>query len=360
MAVKDIAGNTMAKKIILSTVQGRKFGTAFLFAGEGNIGKNFAARQFAKVMNCLDPKPDSDCCDECASCKLIDRVIGGLDEEGMQQYPHPDVKYINTDKAQLVVSMVRDELNSFNAYKGVHLRKKILIIQDAERMNKESSNSILKELEEPNDNVLIILIVNQLDRMLPTIISRCRRIDIGRATTEEIEKRLKKVMPDWDEKTVKQAALFSEGRMGEAFRYEEIKLKIAEAAGIFRVMAAKKDDIESIFEAIKAVEGMYKEAQEKEKKEKKSGIARIFLLDILRILSYIYKDLMLEKLSVKSVMRSKYGINPADLREYSVKKIVKITALIEEYQRYLALNANVSLLFNNLFFEIRKEGLAND
>jgi DNA polymerase III delta prime subunit len=360
MAVEDIAGNIKAKKVILSTAAGHKFGTAFMFAGEENIGKNFSARQFAKVMNCLNPKANSDCCDECANCKLIDRVLGDLDEEDMQQHPHPDIKYINTDKAQLVVSMVRDELNAFNSYKGVQLKKKIMIIQDAERMNKESSNSILKELEEPNENVVIILIVNQLDKLLPTIISRCRRIDISRASLEEVEKKLTKALPDWSPGTIKQAAMFAEGRMGEAFRYEEIKLEIAETAGIFRVIASKKDNVEAVFEVIKMVESMYKTAQEKEKKEKKSGIARIFLLDILRILSYIYKDLMLEKLSVKSVMRSKYGINPDDLREYSVKKLVKITALIEEYQRYLVLNANVSLLFNNLFFEIRKEGLAND
>ena len=360
MAVSDIAGNIKAKKIILSTAAGRKFGTAFLFAGEENIGKNFSARQFAKVLNCLTPKPDGDCCDTCASCRLIDKVLGGLDEEGMQAIPHPDIKYINTDKAQLVVSMVRDELNAFNAYMGVQLKKKIMIIQDAERMNKESSNSILKELEEPNDNAVIILIVNQLDKLLPTIISRCRRVDIARASAADIEKALKKAVPDWDETAIKQAAAFSEGKMGEAFRYEEIKQEIAGAARLFKVMASKKDDVEAIFEAVKTVESMYKEAQEKEKKEKKSGIARIFLLDILRILSYIYKDYMLEKLAVKSVMRLKYGINTPDLRDYSVKKLVKITGLIESYQRYLALNANVSLLFNNLFFEIRKVGLSND
>ncbi len=360
MAVSDIAGNVKAKKIILSTVKGGKFGTSFIFHGEENIGKNFAARQFAKVMNCLNPKPDNDCCDACASCKLIDKILGNLDEDSMQKFPHPDAKYINTDKAQLVVDLVRDELNEFNAYKGIQLKKKVMIIQDAERMNKEASNSILKELEEPNNNVAIILIINQLDRVLPTILSRCRRIDISRASTQEIEKQLKKTLPDMDDAAVKQAAMFSEGKMGEAFRYDEIKKEVLDAASIFKVMASKKDDVESIFEAVKMVEGMYKEAQEAEKKAKKTGIARIFLLDILRILSYIYKDLMLEKMSVKSVMRSKYGINPSDLRDYNVKKLVKISALIEEYHRYMALNANVSLLFNNLFFEVRKVGLAND
>ncbi|MCE5300538.1 MAG: hypothetical protein LLG37_06670 [Spirochaetia bacterium] len=360
MALRDIPGNLTAKKTILSAIAGKTTGTSYIISGGENTGKNFTALQFAKVMNCLKPTADGDCCDVCANCLLIDRVLGTLDEDGLQITPHPDLQYINTDKAELVVDLVRGPLSDMNAYKPMQLKKKIMIIQDAERLNDIAANTILKELEEPNFDVVIMLIVNQMDILLPTIISRCREIEVKRASQAEIERCLKKARPDWTLQQIKEAAAFSDGRIGEAARYEEIKGKIADAAAYFMAISRKQDNVEAIFDTVKALDERYKQAKEKEKKTKKSGIARIFLVDILKLLSYIYKDYMLEKLGLKSVMRSKYGIDTAMVRDYTPKKVMKIIGLIEAASRDMSANANINILFNNLFFEIRKAGMTND
>ena len=155
MAVKDIAGNPGLKIRLLNRGSSEKTGTAYIFSGAENTGKNFAALQFAKVLNCLDPQDDNDCCEKCENCRLLNKVFGELDEDGMQTIPHPDALYINTEKAQIVMDMVLGRLSEMNSYRAVKLKKKIVIVNDAEKMNTVASNAILKELEEPNDLSLI-------------------------------------------------------------------------------------------------------------------------------------------------------------------------------------------------------------
>ncbi|HRQ43502.1 MAG TPA: hypothetical protein PLB12_04055 [Candidatus Goldiibacteriota bacterium] len=355
MAVKDIAGNGLAKNTLLSYVKSPKTGTSYMFTGEENTGKKYSAIQFAKALNCETPLPDSDSCGVCPNCRLIDRVFTELDEEGMQLNPHPDVLYINTEKVNIVIDMVLDKLQEINAYRAIKLKKKIVIINDAEKMNNVAANAILKELEEPNENAVIILIVNNQEKMLPTIISRCHRVEIKRAPVNEIRAKLKTVKPELAGEKLEEAVMFCDGRIGDAFDYEGIKEKVAAAASIARIISGKTDNIEGIFNKIQELE-----TAKKAKKDDKDGSPKVFFLDILKILSYIYKDLLLAKAGVKDVMKQKYSINSSEIRELSEKKIVNIIGLIESAQRDLLANANTGLLFSGLFFGIRKEGLRND
>jgi DNA polymerase-3 subunit delta' len=357
MAVADIAGNATVKRMLLLTASEGKYGTAFIFSGEENLGKNFAALQFAKTLNCKTPQPGGDCCDACDNCLLLDKTLGALDGKGEQQYPHPDVKYVNTEKSQITKELVRDAVSEINSFKGVQLRKKILIIQDAERMNAPASNSILKMVEEPHKDVVFMLIVNNLEEMLPTILSRCRRVELRRAAPAEMKKAISAARPDWTDAQKAEAVEFSSGRIGDALRYQEIKEEMRDAAGVFMAVSGRRDNVEDVFEAVKRVEELYKREKEREKKAKKTGIARIFLLDIIKILSYIYRDYMLEKLGLKSVLKLRYGIDPFNVRDYAPEKITAIIRLLERSGADVESNANVGVVFSNLLFQIRKEGL---
>ncbi len=348
MAIKDIAGNPLSKDILLSIAMQEKQGRAYIFTGEEEIGKSFAALQFAKAINCINPGTNHDSCDACRNCTLLNKVFADLDEDGMQKNPHPDILYVNTEKAQLSIELVRDKLNEMNSYGRIELKKKTVIINDAEKMNKEAANSILKELEEPHDNVIIILLVNNIEKILPTIISRCYKIELKRTGKKEIESKLRALMPDWDEEKILEAAEFAEGKIGAALHYEEIKEEIKYTTDIFRKISSPKTDIGTIFESLQYIEAG--------KKASKTGGGRMFLLDILKILSYIYKDLILEKLGIKELLSRKYGLIKSEIRVYSIRSLANIISLIESAQRDLMQNANISLLFTNLFFNIRKEG----
>lgn len=355
MAIKDIVGNKKAKEILLSFSKGERTGAAYIINGEEEVGKKFAALQFAKALNCLSKGEDGDCCDSCENCKLLDKVLGQLDEYGFQQYPHPDIQYITTDKTQLTIDLVRDSLSHLNAYRQVKLKYKILIINDAEKMNKEASNSVLKELEEPGNFSVIILIVNSIEKILPTIVSRCQRINIKRAEPGEIEKKL--VMLGMDEISVKKSTLFCEGKIGKALNFKEIEQNIMFVKEIFHILTSKVDDVDKIFEIIKTINEKMEEGKTKKSSSENMSYQRLFLLDILKVLSYIYKDLLLDKLGVKKIILPKYSIDTNNLRDMDLDIINTILKLINSAQMDLMANANINLLLYTLLFNIRKVSL---
>lgn len=374
MAVRDIAGNAKAKEMLLLFAAGRKHGTAFMIKGEPNTGKNFAALQFAKALNCLDPSAGGDSCDSCDNCRMIGKALGSLDEEGFQQHPHPDAVYVNTDRAQLNIDLLRDTISAANAYRTLKLKKKIVIVNDAERMNPQASNSILKQLEEPGENLVTILVVNNAEKLLPTIISRCQPVEMKRASDAEIRERLKKT--GFAGAELEEAVLFCGGRIGEAYNHAKIKENIAFASRLFKAIASKNDDVPGIFESLDAVDAAAREkkkkgrnageAAEKSGDKEKEGVkekdqdsvgSRVYLLEILKLLAGIYRDLLLERLEVKKVFSAKYGMQAAEFRTYTERGLMNVMKLIETAQRDLLNNANIKVLFSALFFNIRKEGL---
>jgi len=358
MAVKNIAGNAKAKLMMLSYAVEKRGGAAYMLAGEENTGKNYAALQFAKALNCRRPADDSDACDLCENCRALDRTIGGLDSDGMQATPHPDISYVNTEKAQLSIELMRNAMAAAGSYAPVKLKKRIIIVNDAERLNKESSNAILKELEEPRQDTVIMLIVNAPEKMLPTIISRCKKVEIKRASLAEVEAAVKAAGVFSDAEAA-EAVLFSDGKIGEALDYKRIKENVETAKEAFFSLASGKDDVDGIFRAIDKLSNVKRASKEEGEEAASEGGKRMFLLDILKILSYIYKDIVLDYLGIKNGLRQKYGINPDSIKRLSLKQAVRIIKLTEAAQRDLMANANVKILLSALFFNIRKAGMEN-
>ena len=138
--IKDISGNKRVKESLLSLAVETREGVSYIFAGERNTGKNFAARQFAKAINCLNPEPDNDSCGECKSCLAIEKTLGDLKPGNFQIHPHPDIKYINNMPAKILknedkipeeaykailgIGDVVEKLKEANAYKPVILKSR--------------------------------------------------------------------------------------------------------------------------------------------------------------------------------------------------------------------------------------------
>jgi DNA polymerase-3 subunit delta' len=299
---------------------------------------------------------------------MLEKTIGKLDEEGFQQNPHPDALYVTTDRAQLSVDLLRGALSGANAYRALKLRKKIVIINDAERMNPEASNAILKQLEEPGKTLAVILIVNSAEKLLPTIISRCQPVELKRATGAEIRERLSKT--GFSGRELEEAALFANGRIGEAYNFSRIKEDLAFAAGLFTAVASATDDVEKIFASLDAVDVKVTEQKKKSKKGKSqeegaeqepkdtdSVGPRVYMLQILKLMAGMFRDLLLYRLGQNNGFEAKYGMAPGRLKAYGEKALMNILKMMETAQRDILNNANIKVLFSALFFNIRKEGL---
>jgi len=151
---------TAANKIIdyfSSLKKTGKLGTAYLF-----IGRDFSlADDVAKLAIC--PETAAGFCSVCWDCRHI------------AESEHPDFLVVEPLASTVTISQVR-EVQSFLAMKAFRAVRKIVMIRQAETMGPDAANAFLKTLEEPPKNSLIMLCVSRLDGILPTILSRCRKI----------------------------------------------------------------------------------------------------------------------------------------------------------------------------------------
>lgn len=149
---------------------------AYLFEGDQGTGKAELALWFTKHLFCLDLQAGMPC-EICNNCLRI------------ASREHPDVVEIEPDGQSIKVDQIR-ALQSELAKTGFESAKKVVIIHQAEKMNVSSANSLLKFLEEPPANFMIILETQSLGKILPTIRSRCQIIHFQALSTERLQSRL--------------------------------------------------------------------------------------------------------------------------------------------------------------------------
>lgn len=159
MALRDIAGQEGAVRILLGTLGTGRIPSAMLLSGDAGIGKRMAAISYGKALNCREPD-NGDCCDRCPSCRKIDMAI------------HPDVTVVSPENDEIRIEAVRRiaDLLSLKALEG---SRKVVVIDDADRMNTNAANAFLKTLEEPPEQTVIMLVSSRPDTLPGTIASRC-------------------------------------------------------------------------------------------------------------------------------------------------------------------------------------------
>ena len=143
----------------------KKIPNALLFTGNNGTGKQTAAMLFAQTINCHLKKNclSKKSCNKCKSCK---KIISGM---------HPDIILISPQKEKILIKQIR-EIYSFVSGKPNEAKMRMILIIDADKMNNQASNALLKILEEPSEKTFFILLAEKLTSLIPTIISRCRHI----------------------------------------------------------------------------------------------------------------------------------------------------------------------------------------
>lgn len=150
---------------------------AYLLTGPRHVGKRTLALEFAQALNCQGSEQP---CGECRSCQRI------------WESKHPDVILISLDsKAEIGIDDIRElqRLASLPPYEG---KWKVFIIDDADYLSTEAANSLLKILEEPPPKVVWLLLTVEEGRLLPTIISRCQRLELKPISPREVREILLK------------------------------------------------------------------------------------------------------------------------------------------------------------------------
>lgn len=149
---------------------------SFLFTGMDGVGKQRTALTLAKVVNCENGAA-GDCCDRCVSCR---KAASGN---------HPDINTIERDGPFIKIEQIR-ALKQRLRFKPLEGRYRVTIINNAQNMKIEAANALLKVLEEPPAENLIILTAYEITSLLPTIVSRCLHLPFQPLATKEISTHL--------------------------------------------------------------------------------------------------------------------------------------------------------------------------
>ena len=153
--------------IITNAIKNNKLSHAYLIDGNNYEYAFDFVMSFVKTIVCEDNFTCAS--DKCSLCNICMRIDDGN---------YPEVKIIESDNMVIKKEQLLDLQSSFSR-SGLEGNKRIYIIKDCEKMNKQASNSLLKFLEEPVDNVVAILFSNNISNILSTIISRCQFIKLN-------------------------------------------------------------------------------------------------------------------------------------------------------------------------------------
>ena len=173
-----------------------RMGHAYLFVGPREVGKTQTALAVAKLVNCesSSDKP----CETCPSCRKI--------ESGN----HPDVMILKPQPDSIKIDQIRFLLSRLQL-KAFEAKFKVFIICDVETMTMEAANSLLKTLEEPASNTLLMLTTTQEQANLDTIRSRCHVIKFFPSSKKNIEQSLECSSP-----AAQFLAVYTDGCLGQA------------------------------------------------------------------------------------------------------------------------------------------------
>src|SRR5688572_1227557 len=244
---RDIIGHRRLTTLLARAIERGSLPPTLLFAGPSGVGKWAVARAAAQAMNCTEPvraPTDHLAIDACGKCRACDRIARGM---------HVDVIALEPDdRASIKIDVVRDMLGrtSFRPFEG---KRRLVLIREADSLETQAQNSLLKSLEEPPPGTIFILTSAVPNALLPTVRSRCMRLRFGRLTSAEVSAAL---MRDHDhsESEAKEAAPLADGSIGQALALADNDVtSLRDAALLLLRQTAGRADTSSRVQAASAL-----------------------------------------------------------------------------------------------------------
>lgn len=224
-------------------IENKRLGHALLFSGAAGIGKRMVAAAFAARLNCRMPKTDG-ACGVCPSCLRLKagthphiKFIGIPKEEKVMEVnfsselsvavanivPYDEESSRKKMTSKINIDQIREVIKE-SSLKSYDNHKKIFIIDDVAVSTKEALNCLLKILEEPPAETYFILVTSKEEQLLPTIISRCQKIDFASLSDEDMEEYTRENLEEgFNEERIKELIGISCGSPGRLLAFAQIE-----------------------------------------------------------------------------------------------------------------------------------------
>lgn len=199
---REIIGHEHIIEHFQNAIKMDKISHAYIINGPDLSGKKMLAEAFAMALQCEEGGVEP--CGQCKSCRQA------------VDHNQPDIIYVTHEKPNTIgVDDIRTQVNQDIVIKPYSSRKKVYIIDEAEKMNVQAQNALLKTIEEPPAYAIILLLTNNADSFLQTILSRCIILNIKAVKDDVIKDNMMKRFhyPDYQADI---CTAFAQGNVGKA------------------------------------------------------------------------------------------------------------------------------------------------
>lgn len=287
-----------------------KLSHAYLFLGENGSGKEFLAREFAKYILCGKNEAD-----DCPSCRDFSKGI------------HQDYIYVDGEEG-IKIGVIREVIERINLSPSIS-KKKVLLLREAENLGIEAANALLKTIEEPPVDSVVILTATNEKALPETIISRCQTIKLRALTEQQIREILEK---DFSKESVLDALDYSLGNLGETKRMLTDPDYLAEIKEVY-------SDIEVFLNSNSVIEKF--KIVEKYDKSKKTDLKKFF-----SIFSKVIFALLSHNIKEEGDLRGGISLNG-----YGVDSLAEIANKILKISSELRYNINLKIALEEIIID---------
>ncbi len=323
---KDVIGHENIIGHFKSSIEQGKVAHAYMIQGEKGTGKKMLAGLFAKTLQCEAGGTDP-CC-RCRSC--IQYASGN----------QPDIIWVTHEKPTVIsVDDIREQIGASIIVRPYSSRYKIYIIPEADLMNPQAQNALLKTMEEPPEYAILILLANNGDKMLPTVTSRCVNLALRPVGELDMMEYLSKAgIPA---AKAKFCVGFAFGNLGKAVRlatsddYQEIKNEI--------VSLLKRITNMEVYELVDAVKRLSK--------------YKLEVYDYIDLMMMWYRDILMLKVSGspdKLLYKEDYAILKNQANYISFEGIENVLAAMDKVKVRLEANVNFDIAMELLLLTIKE------
>ena len=323
----DIIGHEDIVKHFKSSIELSKVSHAYILNGEKGVGKKTLASVVAKSLQCESGEADP--CGKCKSCLQA--------ETGNQA----DIIWIKHEKPNVIsVDEIRTQLVNDIDLKPYSSRYKIYIVPDSQMMNQQAQNALLKTLEEPPEYAIIMLLTNNVDKFLPTILSRCIVLNFKPVEPLHMMEYLVSNI-GVDQEKARFCTDFAQGNLGKAVRlaispdYNEIR---EDSVRLLRRISDMEMD-----EIIQAVKNM--------------GKYKLDIADYIDIMTMWFRDILMVKISNspnKIIFKHEFSTMKKQASRMSYEGIEKILEAMDKLKVRLEANVNFDIAMELMLLTIKE------
>ncbi|MDA8235719.1 MAG: DNA polymerase III subunit delta' [Clostridia bacterium] len=326
MKLAQLIGNRQIAQTLQNALIRGMLAHAYLFHGAQGVGKRTGALALAQAYLCLEPV-EGDSCGQCLSCR---KVASGN---------HPDVHIYRPSGASIKIEQVR-ELQKTLYFKPYEGKGKVYILEGADTMKAEAANSMLKSMEEPPEDTLLIFIATNTYAILPTILSRCQAMHFKKVSQGAVEEWLMGEIGLQGDKARFVAAL-ADGSLAKALEWSG-----SEEARLIR------DQLVQLARSMRnlSLSDVFKISEEWEKKKEE-------LVSALDLLEIWYRDLLiwqetevqdlLVNIDCLEMIKEEVGV-------WNSRDLMVVLDALEEAKKALRSNGNLRLVLDRLFITLNE------